>query len=88
MGKRLDRATWQAIELATAATRELAEEAVLHSVTVHRWRAGTHSPGPGGALKLARVLRRRARRLAELADRMEAHARRAQGEDRRPRRTR
>ncbi len=74
MGKRLNRVARQAVEAATPSTRVLAEQAGLHSVTVHRWRTGAVGVGPGSALKLARVIKRRALKLLELASRLEAVA--------------
>ncbi len=81
MGKRLNRVAKQAVEAATPSTRELAEQAGLHSVTVHRWRTGAVGVGPSSAVKLARVIKRRALKLLELASKLEAVAEQEGGDD-------
>ncbi len=75
MGKRLNQLMHRAMEGGAVSIRELAEEAGYHWTTFAKYREGTREPTPDAALALAKVLRRRGRNLAKLADRLEKLAR-------------
>ncbi|MBI4540063.1 MAG: helix-turn-helix domain-containing protein [Gemmatimonadetes bacterium] len=75
MDKRLNRAARRALDAALTSMRMLAEESGVHPTTVARWRVGLANVGPESALRLARVLRRRAARLVDAAERLKQAAR-------------
>ena len=74
MGTQLTETLQEALSLATASLRVLADESGLHQTTLSRWRTGDISGKPESAVKLARVLHDRALRLLNLASRIEAMA--------------
>ncbi|MDP2578210.1 MAG: helix-turn-helix domain-containing protein [Candidatus Palauibacterales bacterium] len=75
MGERLNKAMNRALDRASMSLTTLAEEAGLHHITLRRWRMGTRNVGPDAALKVAKVLKRRSKELAKLAQKLEDIAR-------------
>jgi transcriptional regulator with XRE-family HTH domain len=64
----------RAIDEATLGVADLAESIGYDRTTLARWRDGSRWPTGAALRALGRVLRRRGRRLLELADRLEAEA--------------
>lgn len=77
MGEKVNRIMRKALKAVTASLREIAEEAGVHPVTLARHASRAMGVSPEIALKVARVLRRRGKRLAKLADELENAARAA-----------
>jgi SOS-response transcriptional repressor LexA len=75
MGKRLKELMFRATEEAAVSIVQLAQEAGYHWTTFAKYREGTREPTAEAAAALAKVLRRRGRRLLDLADRLEKLAR-------------
>lgn len=71
MGERVNRIIRQALRAATASVREIAVEARVGRITLARHVTGAMGVSPEIARKVARVLRRRGRRLLALAERLE-----------------
>ncbi len=60
-----------ALDTATPTLRDIAKWAGPSYALMRAWRLGTRTPTPDRQRKLAEALRRHARRLDELADRLE-----------------
>ena len=71
MGERLNALMRQAIRALTASVREIAEEARVSRITLARHVIGAMGVSPEIARKVVGVLRRRGRRLLDLAARLE-----------------
>ena len=75
MGKALDKAAARAIEDAPLTLAELAEAVGVHFTLLQKIRDGDRAATPEVAATLAKVIRRRTKRLATLADQLEAEVR-------------
>ncbi len=59
------------LDTATPTLRDMAEWVGATYASVRAWRLGTRHPSPQQVTRLARALRRHARRLDRLADKLE-----------------
>jgi transcriptional regulator with XRE-family HTH domain len=62
----------EAIETAAGGQEALAKDVGVSYGTLWAWAKGTRSPSPANRKKLAQVLRKRAAKLARLAERLDA----------------
>ena len=60
-----------ALGAATPTLRDVAAWVTTPYATVRAWRAGDRKPSPNATQKLVRALRRHAKRIQRLADRLE-----------------
>ena len=74
MAAKLTRLFLRALERAPVSVVRLAEEAGYHYTSFQKYQDGSRTPTPDAAEALAKVLRRRGRKLTELADQLEQQA--------------